>query len=148
MLISFDLDDTLIPSAKRFPTEPQTIGQRWMGIEKLRQGTVLLFRTLQADGHHLCIYTTSFRPPRAIRWMFWTYGLRVERIINQKRHDRELGTRKRLYSKYPPAFGIDLHVDDSRGVAQEGERFGFRTVIVAATDAHWTATVLRRCAEG
>lgn len=45
-------------------------------------------------------------------------------------------------SKYPPAFDIDLLVDDSRGIELEGQRHGFRTVIIDPDDANWVNTVL------
>ena len=45
-------------------------------------------------------------------------------------------------SKYPPAFGIDFHVDDSEGVKIEGEEHGFRVVIVRPDDEHWARVVL------
>ena len=48
----------------------------------------------------------------------------------------------RLPSKLPPAFGIDLHVDDSEGVRLEGVRHGFRVVVVRPDDQHWTRRVL------
>lgn len=44
-------------------------------------------------------------------------------------------------SKYPPAFGIDLHLDDSEGVGMEGSRFGSRVVVVRPDDEHWTEQV-------
>jgi hypothetical protein len=45
-------------------------------------------------------------------------------------------------SKYPPAFGIDLHVDDSEGVGLEGQRYGFAVVVVSPEDPDWAARVL------
>jgi len=45
-------------------------------------------------------------------------------------------------SKYPPAFGIDLHVDHAEGVATEGREHGFRVVVVSPTDADWAKRVL------
>ena len=45
-------------------------------------------------------------------------------------------------SKYPPAFAIDLHVDDSEGVRLEGQRHGFAFVVVSPEDPDWTARVL------
>jgi hypothetical protein len=45
-------------------------------------------------------------------------------------------------SKYPPAFDIDLHVDDSEGVRMEGDEFGFRVVVVRPDDENWTERVL------
>jgi hypothetical protein len=46
-------------------------------------------------------------------------------------------------SKYPPAFGFDVHVDDSRGVGIEGERHGFKTIIVAVDDKNWDNSILK-----
>ena len=49
-----------------------------------------------------------------------TYALSLIHIciINSERHRTTPGSRfiQRLPSKFPPAFGIDLHVDDSEGV--------------------------------
>ncbi len=45
-------------------------------------------------------------------------------------------------SKYPPAFGIDLHIDDSEGVGLEGERHGFTVVVVSPEDPDWVTRVL------
>jgi hypothetical protein len=44
-------------------------------------------------------------------------------------------------TKHPPSFGIDLLIDDSEGVRIEGERHGFRMLMVAPEDAQWTAKV-------
>ena len=38
-------------------------------------------------------------------------------------------------------YGIDLLVDDSHGVRIEGERHGFRTVVVDPTDSEWAEKV-------
>ena len=40
-------------------------------------------------------------------------------------------------SKYPPAFGIDLLIDDAEGVSIEGERFGFRVFRISGNDLSW-----------
>jgi hypothetical protein len=61
-------------------------------------------------------------------------------VVNQHRHERVVG--RRGPSKYPPAFGINLHVDDSTGVAEEGRRNGFEVVVVAPQDVDWAARVL------
>ncbi len=45
-------------------------------------------------------------------------------------------------SKYPPAFDIDLHVDDSEGVQIEGKDHGFRVVVVHPEDDRWAQKVL------
>lgn len=86
------------------------------------------------------IYTTSYRSPRYLRSWFRCFGVPLSGVVNQARHDRVVG--RRGPSKYPPAFGIDLHVDDSEGVAWEGERHGFAVVVVSPEDLDWTARVL------
>ncbi len=71
---------------------------------------------------------------------FKCYGIPLQGVVNQARHDRVVGSFGP--SKYPPAFGIDLHVDDSEGVAQEGKKYGFTVVIVSPEDVNWTERVL------
>ena len=67
-------------------------------------------------------------------------GVRLEGVVNQDRHEEVVG--RRGPSKYPPAFGIGLHVDDSPGVAMEGEAHGFRVVVVSPDDERWAGRVL------
>ncbi|WP_205195176.1 hypothetical protein [Chitinophaga sp. Cy-1792] len=88
------------------------------------------------------IYTTSYRKPRYIRQLFLSYGIGINKIINKAIHDKTLGTMGGNISKYPPAFNINIHVDDSPGVAMEGERHDFKTLIIAEEDQDWTNTVL------
>lgn len=61
MIITFDLDVTLIPGTKQFETEKQNIFQQLTGQEKIRLGTLILFKELRKRGHSICIYTTSLR---------------------------------------------------------------------------------------
>jgi FMN phosphatase YigB (HAD superfamily) len=116
MIISFDLDDTLIPGTKSFETEDQNLIQKLTGMERIRKGTIELFNELRSRQHHIYIYTTSFRPTLKIKLTFLSYGIPVDRVINQQCHDRELKENKTRCSKFPPAFGIDIHVDDSPGL--------------------------------
>ncbi|WP_207531607.1 hypothetical protein [Desertivirga arenae] len=142
MTISFDLDDLLIPGVKTFVTERRTWLQRLLGIEQIRYGAIDLFRELQRQGHSIFIYTTSFRSTSKIRLMLFSYRISAKKIINQSLHERVLrGDRKRT-SKFPPAFGIDIHVDDSAGLKIEGERYNFATIIIAEDDDKWKETVL------
>jgi hypothetical protein len=152
MRISFDVDDTLVLHGLNTPQErgrfPAFI-HRWFG-EPLRRGTCSLVNELRQRGCSIWIYTTSGRTPFNIRlWMF-LHGIRVDGVINDERHRRELAGRKfsRPPSKYPPAFGIDLHVDDSEGVLMEGQEHGFRVVIVSPNDEHWTDKVLEAVSHG
>lgn len=143
MTISFDLDDTLIPGTKRFETEKQTIIHRLFGLETIRLGTVELFRELRQRGHRIYIYTTSFRSTVKIKLTFYFYGIPVDTVINQQRHDRQLRENKTRTSKFPPAFDIDVHIDDSPGLKIEGERFNFKTIIVDEHDKGWGQTILK-----
>ena len=143
MTISFDLDDTLIPGSKRFETEKQTIIHRSLRLERIRLGTVDLFKELRNKGHRIYIYTTSFRSTIKIRLTFYCYGIPVDAAINQKRLDRQLGENKTRTSKFPPAFNIDVHVDDSPGLRIEGERFNFKTIIIDEHDKKWGKTILK-----
>jgi hypothetical protein len=147
MRISFDLDDTLICYQPDVPREPPL---RWplswlVRDEPLRKGARGLVRRLWGCGHEVWIYTTSYRDPLSVRTWLWLHGVHVARVVNQDVHDRELrrwpGSGERP-SKNPAAFGVFLHVDDSDGVRMEGERHGFRVVVVSPGDPDWTRKVL------
>jgi len=116
--------------------------QKTLGIESIRLGTVALFRELQSQGHTIYIYTTSFRSRAKIKLMFLSYKLYVGKIINQKLHDEVLREQRNRTSKYPPAFCIDIHIDDSLGVKIEGNKYNFATIIIEENDVDWIETVL------
>jgi hypothetical protein len=144
MRIAFDLDDTLIPCAHDFPVEKPTLRARLLSAEPLRRGAVALLRELRVGGCELWVYTTSLRNPFAVRLQFWAYGIRLRGVVNHDRHVRHLRGRypdPRECSKYPPAFGVDLLVDDSEGVRLEGQRYRFRVLWVHPRDADWAAKV-------
>src|ERR1700752_1420865 len=108
MRISFDVDDTLVcdPSV---PTERLVPWWgRWWYREPIRRGTKKLMQELLADGNQLWIYTTSYRPARYVRGWFGSFGVPIHSVVNQRRHEQMVGWQGP--SKYPPAFGIDLHV--------------------------------------
>ena len=144
--ISFDLDDTLVYGRSNFPVESGRFPGficRWFG-DPLRRGARSLIQVLRGRGCSVWIYTSSLRTPFQIRLWLWFYGIKVDGVVNDDRHRRELAGRafSRLPSKYPPAFGIDLHVDDSEGVRMEGELHSFRVVVVSPDDEEWTRKVL------
>lgn len=149
MRISFDLDDTLICYQKEVPREVDRVPRLlrpWFS-EPLREGTVELMRELERQGWLLCIYTTSSRSPRHLKWWFRFYGIRIEQVINQDHYDRVKvpDHLKRRPTKFPPAFGIDLHVDEE-GVGQEGKECGFDVAVVNLNDLEWTKRVLEAAA--
>ena len=146
MRIAFDLDDTLIPGAYPFATEPPPRGLLawWLQPEPLRRGTVQLFRELWQAGHEVWLYTTSLRKPLETKIAFYSYGARVRKVINDdihRRHMSRLGNAFKSCTKYPPAFGIDVLIDDSECVFLEGRQFGFATILLRPEDDDWIHTV-------
>jgi hypothetical protein len=97
-------------------------------------------KTLVTQQHQLWIYTTSYRSPRYLRGWFGSIGVPIYGVVNQVRHERIVG--RQGPSKYPPAFGIDLHIDDSEGVGMEGKTHRFRVVVVSPSDLQWVSRVL------
>ncbi len=147
MRIAFDLDDTLIPGRFSFEVEPTPAGllRRWVCAEPLRLGTVELFRALRQHGHQVWIYTTSFRTPLSTRILFWGYRAPIRGVINQDMHTKRMaaiGEGYKACAKYPPAFGIDVLVDDCEGVLMEGRKRNFQVIPVTPDDCEWTAKVL------
>jgi hypothetical protein len=146
MRIAFDLDDTLIPStADLFPVErPRGVFGRFLASEWLRRGAPDLMHALKGHRCDVWVYTTSSRSQRYITGLFRWYGVRLGGAINQEIHWEWLKQQDpgRRCSKYPPAFGIDLLIDDSEGVWMEGQQFGFRVVHVRPDDPDWVQTVV------
>jgi len=141
MNISFDLDSTLIPNGKEFETERRSTIAKLFGIEEIRKGTPQLILHLQNQGHKIHIYTTSFRTKNKIRLTLKYYGIKVNRIVNEKQNRRVLQSRSINSSKYPPAFDFELHIDDLKGVGIESERLNFNAIIVEPTDKNWVEKI-------
>lgn len=149
MRIAFDLDGTLVPETGGVESVSALL--RPLFPEALRDGTVSLLRGLIQEGHDVWVYTTSFRPARRVYWWFRVMGVRLGGVVNQRRHEATLRDRSpsiRALSKYPPAFDIDLLVDDLPGVAVEGERHGFAVLVVDPSDVEWTRKVRAAVVEG
>ncbi|SIO60911.1 hypothetical protein SAMN05444166_6571 [Singulisphaera sp. GP187] len=147
MKLAFDLDDTLIPGVVHFPVEKQGYLARLLGHERIREGTIALMKSLIKQGWELWVYTTSFRSPIYVRMLFRLYGVRIAGIINQHHHFKRVTGRGHSYqdcSKYPPAFGIDLLVDESEGVWLESQRHGFEMVLVRPEDSAWADAVMAK----
>jgi len=144
MKISFDLDDTIIPGTKTFETERQTLLHQFLGLERIRKGTIELFAALRRDKHEIGIYTTSYRSEFNIRLTFLLNGFRVDFAINQQTHLDRLKYMQIKPSKYPNEFGIDIHVDDSKGVEMEGEKYNFRTIIIDENEPNWSNKILEK----
>lgn len=140
MRISFDIDDTLICDSSVLTEQHVSWWRRWRYPERLRHGTRSLMAELVRRRCKIWIYTSSCRSPRYLKSWFASFGIPIEGVVNLDRHERTVGLRGP--SKYPPAFGIDLHVDDSAGVAMEGADHRFGVLVVAPGDADWVERVL------
>lgn len=144
--ISFDIDDTLACHFSQGDAEysrlPAAV-HRWLG-EPLRSGTRELARELRRRGCSIWVYTSSGRTPAYVRRWLLLYGVRIDGVVNSVLHKQALTAHgfANSPSKFPPAFAIDLHVDDSEGVRMEGYDHGFRVVVVRPDDAQWTQRVL------
>lgn len=144
--ISFDIDDTLACQLHHCDIEESWLPDfvhRWLG-EPLRFGTRSLTRELRRQGCSIWVYTSSGRTPSYIRRWLLLHGIRVDGVVNSVRHGHALAAHglENSPSKFPPAFDIDLHVDDSEGVKLEGRDHGFRVVVVHPEDENWAQRVL------
>lgn len=149
--ISFDVDDTLACQPHHAEAEQSRVPaviHRWLG-EPLRTGTRTLTRELRRQGCSIWVYTSSGRTPSYIRRWLLLYGIQVDGIVNSVSHSHALNLHgfANSPSKFPPAFGIDLHVDDSEGVKLEGHEHGFRVVVVRPDDENWAQRVIDAVAE-
>ncbi|MDE7104466.1 MAG: HAD family hydrolase [Ruminococcus sp.] len=141
MIISFDLDETLFVNPEKILTEnPLVFPLCRIYRDRLRAGTVELMTWINKSDIKLWIYTTSFRSERYIKSIFKHYGIRIDNIINGKRHAKEVqGNKKEIMpSKYPSKYHIDLHVDDEISVYQNGIAHGFRVYLLKENDTDWT----------
>lgn len=145
MRVSFDLDDTLFVDPEKFKTE-KALRFPFNKIyrERLRLGTIGLFKYLEDHEIETWIYTTSFRSERYIRGLFRCYGIRLCEVVNGSRHAREVqrDSREALPSKYPGKYRIDLHIDDDISVKQNGDTYGFRVHIIGAEDERWAEKII------
>ncbi len=149
--VSFDIDDTLACQLHHCAVEQSWLPacvHRWLG-EPLRIGTRALTRELRRQGCSIWVYTSSGRTPSYIRRWLLLYGIRVDGVVNSVLHNRALMNNglSKGPSKFPPAFDIDLHVDDSEGVRTEGHDHGFRVVVVHPEDERWAQRVLDAVAQ-
>lgn len=146
VLITFDIDDTIRLHGDPGPAAVRrSWAGRWIYREPLRAGFPELCISLRELGCRVGIYTTSDRSAGSIRRWLRCYGIRTDLIVNARRHRSVVEAsfpNQRAPSKHPGRFGVDLHVDDLPGVAVEGLRFGFRTLIIDPGDREWCRIVL------
>lgn len=91
-------------------------------------------------GFDLCVYTSSTQSEHYIKSLFKFHKIHLSLIVNAKKHwDIVQGDRVEIL---PSKFRIDLHVDDDPTVKANGDRYGFRVLIISADDHNWTEKVL------
>jgi hypothetical protein len=118
--------------------------------EKLRCGTIALFKTLIRRQCQIWIYTSSGRSFLYLKLWFRALGIRLDGVVNKSVHERMVSRYQfstRTPTKFPPLFGIHLHVDDSEGVAIEGRLHGYEVLVVSPDDDGWTQRILKRVNE-
>ncbi len=141
MRISFDLDQTLLTATNEFPTEKQNLFQKVLRFEPLRLGTINLMKEILEKGHEIWIYTCSSRPKHYVYELFIRHGIEISGIINRKKHVTNLSVEKRTLAKFPPAFGIEIHIDNSDNVKIYSGIFGFNAIIVKPENENWTQVI-------
>lgn len=144
MIVSFDLDETLFVNPEKVPTEDNlSFPLNKIYKDRLRKGTSELLKWINNNNIELWIYTTSFRSERYIKSIFRHYGIKIDNIINGKRHEKEIqkNNTERLPSKYPAKYHIDLHIDDEISVYQNGISYGFRVYLLKENDILWTENI-------
>lgn len=144
MIISFDIDNTLIPYTKEFEVIEQNFLSKLIGAEAIRVGSNELFQELEKRGHEICIYTTSHRSIFSLKKTFKSNGLSPKKFINESINRKELNRANCQASKNPKLFGIDIHVDDSAGIEIEGKKLYFKTIIIHPNDQDWVSKILER----
>ena len=144
MIVSFDLDETLFVNPEKVPTEDNlSFPLNKIYKDRLRKGTSELLKWINNNNIELWIYTTSFRSERYIKSIFRHYGIKIDNIINGKRHEKEIqkNNTERLPSNYPAKYHIDLHIDDEISVYQNGISYGFRVYLLKENDILWTENI-------
>lgn len=137
MRVAFDLDDTLISNTFSEVEIPKhRLLAQLLNTEKLRKGTIEIFQFCKSQDWETWVYTTSFRHQWYVKKIFWLHGIYLDGFVNQNIHNQYVKVKS---SKYPPTFGIDILIDDSKGVAIEGERYHFKVILVSPTNQFWVA---------
>ena len=130
MRIAFDLDGTLIPIGEnQFPIFFVPLPMRLFFREPIRQGTRELMKILHEQGHDLWVYTSSFRSKWYIWFFFRALGVKLKGVVNGDVHAKLRHHHTSTPSKFPPAFDIDILIDDSLGVEMEGKKHGFQVLM-------------------
>ncbi|MBL0263143.1 MAG: HAD family hydrolase [Leptospiraceae bacterium] len=140
--VAFDLDDTLILPNSEFTEEisQYKLLTKIFKAENLRLGTKEIFHFFEKENCERWIYTTSYRSVKYIKWLFLVHGIKLHGIVNQEIHNKNVSL---TISKYPPAFNIDILIDDSKGVLMEGNQNNFQVIQIDPNDLNWVEKIKR-----
>lgn len=140
--VAFDLDDTLIIPNSKYVEEivQYKLLSKIFKVEKLRLGTKEIFDFFEEENCELWIYTTSYRSIQYIKWLFLVHAIKLNGIVNQEIHKKNMSLN---ISKYPPAFNIDILIDDSKGVLIEGKQNNFKVIQVEPDNLNWVEKIKR-----
>lgn len=147
LVISFDLDGTLLcgglPSLED-PDAPPLVSPSGVREDRLRLGARSLLRGLIDKGCRVWIYTESMRGRTPMQEWFATLDITVDGIVNKSIHESawaEQGFPVRCPRKYPPWFGIDVHVDNDPEVASECAEHGCPIILIDSTEIDFEGAV-------
>ena len=143
MRIAFDLDSTLIRDSDNFPLENKNLIQKLFFITGIRKDTKRIFSELKEKNHEIWIYTASYRLQILIKLLFLLYGLKLDGVVNQRKHNNRLCGNKIKQIKFPPKFNLDVLIDNSESVYQEGLKHNFKVIKISPNDIKWGDTVLQ-----
>ena len=134
------MDDTLIIPNSEYAEEifQYKLLAQIFKVEKLRLGTKEIFQFFEEENCKRWIYTTSFRSIRYIKWLFLVHGIKLQGIVNQEIHEKNVSL---TISKYPPAFNIDILIDDSKGVLIEGKQNNFKVIQIDPDNLNWVEKI-------
>ncbi|UZR96779.1 hypothetical protein [Chondrinema litorale] len=153
MRIAIDLDGTLVRGNYPFPLEKvaQEYEDIFLSRECLRAGICELYSYIKESNYEFWIYTFSFRKIEEIECLFKKYNVQLDGIINYMIHKGRISEidleELRWIQKYPPAFGIDLLVDDLEEVKLDGDRLKFEVLLLKEKDLHWVEKVIDKLNE-
>lgn len=111
----------------------------------LREGTLELMRQLQTEGWEVWVYTLAPLPVARLKLYFALQGVSLGGVVTGQDHASAVRN-KRAPShsvKHPPAFGIDLMVDDKALTTQAGRQYQFATHQIT-TKLNWTEPILEQ----
>lgn len=102
--------------------------------EFLRRGVAPILRAWASEGVQLWIYTESLRGRSPVLAWFESMQISIAGMVNRQLHEAEWqrrGAPNPCPRKFPPWFGISVHVDNDPEIQREGLALGYRVILVS-----------------